>query len=145
MAAVKKSCTTVICMLTALAFIFHSPLGLSQESRVKLKINATVCSAILVDNSVTRQLSSMLPLKLTLHELNGNEKYGELEQSLPQESFTPKIIHKGDLLLWGSRTLVLFYKTFESSYSYSKIGRLEDPQCLNALADQHRLTLEIEP
>jgi len=32
----------------------------------------------------------------------------------------------GDIMLYGSRTLVLFYETFSSSYSYTSIGIVND-------------------
>ncbi|WP_207632882.1 cyclophilin-like fold protein [Foetidibacter luteolus] len=39
-------------------------------------------------------------------------------------------IETGDLMLYGSSTLVLFYKTFSSSHSYTTITRVEDLQAL---------------
>lgn len=59
-------------------------------------------------------------------ELNGNEKYVDLPGSLPTSAAKPGTIQAGDLMLYGSSTLVLFYKTFSTSYSYTKLGRIDD-------------------
>jgi len=59
-------------------------------------------------------------------ELNGNEKYVDLSRNLPTNAANPGTIQNGDLMLYGSATLVLFYKTFSTSYSYTKLGRIDD-------------------
>lgn len=88
--------------------------------------------ATLEENETVKELKKMLPLTLNMNELNGNEKYFDFSQNLPTNSSKPKTIHSGDLMIWGSNTLVLFYKTFSTPYSYTKIGHIDD---LNGLEE----------
>ena len=81
----------------------------------------------LADSEAARAFVAMLPLTLDMEELNGNEKHGELPKALPTAASRPGTIRNGDILLWGSRTLVVFYQTFNSSYSYTRVGRVDDP------------------
>ena len=84
----------------------------------------------LADTEAARAFAAMLPLTLDMEELNGNEKKKELPSSLPTDAGRPGTIRNGDLLLWGSRTVVVFYLTFESPYSYTRLGRVDDPSGL---------------
>lgn len=81
----------------------------------------------LADNEAARAFAAMLPLTLDMPDLNGNEKHVELPKELPANASRPGTIRNGDLMLYGSRTLVLFYVTFDSSYSYTRLGRVDDP------------------
>lgn len=81
----------------------------------------------LADNEAARALAALLPLTLDMIELNGNEKYVDLPHQLPTKASRPGTIHDGELMLYGSNTLVVFYSTFNSSYSYTRLGRIEDP------------------
>ena len=68
----------------------------------------------------------MLPHELNMEELNGNEKYVYLNTSLPTNPYNPKKINTGDVMLYGNNCLVIFYKSFETSYSYTKIGHIDN-------------------
>ncbi len=83
--------------------------------------------ATLIDNPTTRALLEHLPMTVSMGDLNGNEKYYYLPNDLPTASEQPGQIQTGDLMLYGSNCLVLFYETFSSSYSYTPLGQLEDP------------------
>lgn len=81
----------------------------------------------LTDNETARAFADQLPLTLDMSELNGNEKHAELSIPLPANATRARKIENGDLMLYGTSTLVVFYATFSSSYSYTRLGRVEDP------------------
>ena len=75
---------------------------------------------------------AMTTCTLSMTELNGNEKYANLDQALPTAATQPGEIHTGDLMLYGADCLVLFYADFTTAYSYTPLGRLADPTGLAA-------------
>lgn len=81
----------------------------------------------LTDHAAARAFAAQLPLTLDMAELNGNEKHAELPQALPVSASRPGTIRNGDLMLYGSTTLVVFYSGFDSSYSYTRLGQVDDP------------------
>ena len=91
-----------------------------------IKIGDKEFTATLLVNPTTTAFKSMLPLTMNMTELNGNEKYFDLAKSLPTNASNPGKINAGDLLLYGSKTLVLFYEAFSTSYSYTRLGRSEE-------------------
>lgn len=96
------------------------------SNKINIKVGSKVFTATLSDNNATKAFKAMLPLTINMTELNGNEKYGDLPKSLPTNSTNPGAIKNGDLMLYGSNTLVLFYKTFSTSYCYTKLGSVDD-------------------
>jgi hypothetical protein len=108
------------------------------ELQMKIAVGSNVFTATLVDNKTTRRLKAMLPLTLNMSDLNANEKYFELSKALPTSASRPGKIHAGDVMLYGSNTLVLFYKTFSTGYSYTRIGKVDDVSGLaEALGSQN--------
>ena len=79
-----------------------------------------------IDNAAARAFAARLPLTLDMSELNGNEKHVDLPDALPTNASRPGTIRNGDLMLYGTNTLVVFYATFNSAYSYTRLGRVED-------------------
>jgi hypothetical protein len=81
----------------------------------------------LTDDAAARALVAQLPVTLDMRELNGNEKHADLQQALPTNASRPGTIRSGDLMLYGSKTVVVFYATFKSSYEYTRLGRIDAP------------------
>jgi hypothetical protein len=98
-----------------------------EVSRMWLTIGERRFAITLADTEAARAFSAMLPLTIDMPDLNGNEKHAELPKALPTSTMRPGTIRQGDLMLYGSKTLVLFYLTFDSAYSYTRLGHLEDP------------------
>ncbi len=99
--------------------------------KVNITINNKEYTLELEDNQTTRELFNILPLNITMEELNGNEKYIYLDNKFITNSRVPEIINKGDVMLYGNNCLVIFYKTFTTSYSYTKIGHINNLEDLD--------------
>jgi hypothetical protein len=99
----------------------------SEEHRVWVTVGERRFAITLNDTEAARAFAAMLPLTIAMADLNSNEKHAELPASLPANASRPGTIRNGDLMLYGTNTLVLFYVTFESSYSYTRLGRVDDP------------------
>ena len=99
-------------------------------NKMTVTIGNRVFTATLYDNETAKAFVKRLPLTLTMQELNGNEKYLYLDNPLPSASSVPKSINTGDIKLFGSDCLVLFYDSFTTSYSYTDIGAIDNPEGL---------------
>ena len=100
------------------------------ERRIWMAVGERRFAVTLADNEAARAFVSQLPLSLDMPDLNGNEKHVKLPKALPTDATRPGTIRNGDLMLWGADTLVVFYLTFDSRYSYTRLGRIEDAAAL---------------
>lgn len=99
-------------------------------SRAWMTIGQRRFGITLADTAAARAFVDAFPLSMEMAELNGNEKHADLRKPLPASATRPGTIRNGDLLLYGTRTVVVFYATFDSSYSYTRLGRVDDPAAL---------------
>lgn len=114
------------------------------NGKIKITVNSQTFTATLLDNSSAKALKEMLPLTITISELNGKEKYYDFSNSLPTNSSNPGTIRNGDLMLYGSKTLVLFYETFSTSYSYTKLGTVDNATGLTSALGSGNVSVTFE-
>lgn len=106
-----------------------------EEAVDKIVINIIVqgqtFTATLDDNDTAKSFASMLPLTIDMEDINGNEKYYVLPETIRQENAkNPGSIHVGDLKCYGDAGLVLFYDSFPTTYNYVSIGHIENSEGL---------------
>ena len=139
----------IILLLVLLAFVItgcafnasagNSPADCSEEMKpLKITINGQKFTAELYDNEAAQKFMQLLPLSLTMKELNSNEKYCYLDTALPTNAQKPGKINAGDIMLFGNDCLVVFY----TSYSYTRIGRIENTEHLAKAAGSSSAKIE---
>lgn len=115
-----------------------------EPTKIRITVGANSFVATLYDNETAKAFAALLPLTITMNELNGNEKYHYLSENLPASPSNPSTIQNGDLMLYGSNCIVLFYETFNTSYSYTKIGTVDNPTGLKNALGPNNPTVSFE-
>ena len=113
------------------------------EDQYYIKLNGKEFEFEFKDTEVANQIKSKLPFTVKMTNLNGNEVYYQFSG----ESFTTNhksvgTINMGDIYLYQSNFLVLFYKTFTTSYSYTEIGKLKDATGLDTIIGSSDIEVE---
>ncbi|WP_165046022.1 cyclophilin-like fold protein [Adlercreutzia sp. ZJ138] len=98
-----------------------------------LTINGSQLAIELADNDTAAAFAAMLPMQVEMSELNSNEKYAYLGETLPSNASNPGTIEAGDLMLYGDNCLVVFYESHPTTYSYTRIGKITDASGLKAI------------
>ena len=99
-----------------------------QMQEMTVKTGGQKFQAVLYDNETARALQERLPLTLEMEELHGNEKFYYLDEELPANSENIGNIKAGDIMLFGSDCLVLFFEDFGTSYNYTRIGHIKEEE-----------------
>ena len=114
------------------------------NSKIKIKVNSYVFTATLADNNTAKVFKESLPMTINMIELNGNEKFFDLPHRLITNFSLPKTVKEGDLMLFGSKTLVLFYKAHSTTYPYTKLATVDNIKGLSAALGSGNVTVTIE-
>ncbi len=93
---------------------------------IKVNINDRQYNATIENNETAKVFLNWLPKEFAMKELNGNEKYVYMDKSLPTNAISQEHIQSGDIMLYGSDCLVIFYKSFDTNYNYTKIGHIDN-------------------
>jgi hypothetical protein len=117
---------------------------ISTTYTMKITIGTNIFTATFYNNATATAFKAKLPMTINMTELNGNEKYFDLPNNLPTNASNPGTIQTGDLMLYGSNTLVLFYKTFSTSYNYTRLARIDNPSGLAAALGSGNITVKFE-
>ena len=116
----------------------------SSSNRLKITIGSRTFNATLVSNPTVTAFKARLPMTVNMTELNGNEKLYNFSSALPTNASNPRNISTGDLMLYGSATLVLFYESFPTSYSYTRLGKIDNPTGLAAAVGNGSVSVRFE-
>ena len=130
---IRKLLTVFI--IAALCFcIPAAPVSAGSGTAVKIKVGNKSFNGVFYDNKTAKALLKSMPMKLKMSELNGNEKYRYLSKDFPTNAKRVNRVKAGDIMLYGSDCLVVFYKSFNTSYKYTKVGRITNPMGLKKAA-----------
>ena len=121
-----------------------SPTAGRNMSEIEITIAGKNFTAVPADTPAAAAFLKRLPLTLRMNELNGNEKYAGLPDKLPADPACPGRISSGELMLYGNSTLVLFYDSFPTSYSYTRIGKITDAHGLEEAVGRESVTVTFE-
>lgn len=103
---------------------------------IKLELGERIFQAALYENAATTELMKRLPMTITMEDLHGNEKYHYLKRSLPTNTANIGRINTGDIMLYGNNCLVLFYQNFSTSFTYTRLGYIDDvSELVNSLGN----------
>ena len=114
--------------------------------QIQVLVNDTPFTATIEDTAAGQELLARLPLTLSMEELHGNEQYCYTGESFGGETFVPGTIEAGDLMVFGSDCLVLFYETFSNGgWSYARVGKVDDPTGLADACGSGTSTVTFSP
>jgi hypothetical protein len=94
------------------------------DKKITITVHSKVFDLQLENNSTAEEWKERLPIRVKMKELNNNEKYFFLEKPLVAFPKQVNQINQGDVMLYGDNCLVIFYKSFRTTYSYTKIGHI---------------------
>jgi uncharacterized repeat protein (TIGR02543 family) len=113
-------------------------------NKLIFSFTSSTFTVTIYDNASTKALVAKLPMTVRLTQMNGNEYYSYLTGTkLPSAALPVSIIQEGDFMLYGDDCLVIFYKTFTSGYSYTRLGYVDNPSGLQKALESGSVTIKL--
>ena len=130
----RKHLAFVLVLVLMISCFTMESVFAQSETAGTIIVGSRKYEAVFYNHPAAEELVSKMPFEISMSELNGNEKYKYLDYSLPEKEQAIGQIQAGDIMLYGNDCLVVFYKSFQSSYRYTRIGRIINPEGLEAAA-----------
>lgn len=111
------------------------------SEKIKMRVGSNSFVVTLLDNESTKRFKDLFPLTVLMKDLHSNEKFYDLPKALPENASVPNRIKAGDIMLYRSKTIVLFYKSFSTTYSYTKLGQVNAASKLESALGSGDVTL----
>ena len=87
------------------------------------------------NTKAANEIKSKIPFTINMTKLNGNEVFYYFNETFTTDIKSVGTINIGDVYLYQSNCLVLFYKTFTTTYSYTTIGSITNTEGLTDAID----------
>jgi hypothetical protein len=79
--------------------------------KLNIKIGGKILTATLADNATAQDFVSVLPLKVSMNDLLGREKYANLPKTLSEKGPRTKRYEVGEMAYWSpSHDLAIYYR-----------------------------------
>jgi hypothetical protein len=83
----------------------------AQNMKIKINIGGKTLTATLADNAAARDFASVLPLTVSMKDLFGREKYGDLPKALSENGPRKTRYEVGEIAYWSpDRQVAIYYR-----------------------------------
>jgi hypothetical protein len=119
----------------------------SHSMQLNLNIGGKVLTATLVDNATARDFVSVLPLSVSMNDLFGREKYGDLPKALSENGPKKSRYEVGDIAYWSpdNQFAVYYHQDGKSipSPGIIPIARIDNGVEAFDVPDSVKVTIEL--
>ena len=119
----------------------------SQNMKIKIKIADKIVTAALLDNETARDFIALLPLNLSMNDLFGREKFGNLPKVLSEKGPRTHSYEVGDIAYWSpAHDVAIYYRQDGESIpspGIIKIGKIDAGTEAFNVAGSAKVTIEL--